>query len=249
MPPLGIIVGFFDRRDHDPSYHHNPRRASMTDLVALKAANATRWAQAKLLKPGSFNAVAKHLVDPSAKARYRAVEAKTGVPWFVVAVIHEREADQKWDTHLGQGDPLNEVTRHVPIGEPAFATWEGGAIDALVRCAPCAARNKDWSVGGALTLLEGYNGFGYFNGPVTTKNGVVIARYPVATFAVHLGWYRPIQVRQVSPRSRIRSQRRRPATRLRRPSDGDDGAGPHHYVYGSGAANHCLQLHPAHYLN
>jgi hypothetical protein len=43
----------------------------MTDLVALKAANEKRWAQAKLLKPGSFNAVAKHLVDPSAKARPR----------------------------------------------------------------------------------------------------------------------------------------------------------------------------------
>jgi lysozyme family protein len=73
----------------------------MTDLVALKAANEKRWAAAKLLKPGSFNAVAKHLVDPSAKARYRAVSAKTGVPWAFIAVAHEREASQNWNTQLG----------------------------------------------------------------------------------------------------------------------------------------------------
>ena len=29
-------------------------------------------------------------------------------------------------------------------------------------CPPYAARNKDWSPGGTLTLLEQYNGLGYF---------------------------------------------------------------------------------------
>jgi hypothetical protein len=48
----------------------------MTDLTALKAANAKRWAQAKLLKPGSFNAVAKHLVDPSANCQCLLLFAK-----------------------------------------------------------------------------------------------------------------------------------------------------------------------------
>jgi lysozyme family protein len=35
--------------------------------------------------------VAVRLAAPAAKARYHAVEAATGVPWFVVAVFHERE--------------------------------------------------------------------------------------------------------------------------------------------------------------
>jgi hypothetical protein len=31
----------------------------------------------------------------------------------------------------------------------------------LLNCAPYAARNKDWSIGGTLTKLEEYNGLGY----------------------------------------------------------------------------------------
>jgi len=43
---------------------------------------------------------------------------------------------------------------HVPAGRGPFASWEEAAIDALVDCAPHLARNKDWSIGGALTELE-----------------------------------------------------------------------------------------------
>lgn len=50
---------------------------------------------------------------------------------------------------------------HVPAGRGPFRSWEECAIDALVNCAPHAARNKDWSIGGALTKLEQYNGLGY----------------------------------------------------------------------------------------
>ena len=131
----------------------------MTDLVTLKAANAARWAKAKTTR--DFSSVAKRLAAPSAKARYQAVSAKTGVPWFFIAVAHEREASQNWNTQLGQGDPLGSVSVHVPKGRGPFKTWEDGAYDALVNCAPFAARNKDWSVGGTLTMLEQYNGLGY----------------------------------------------------------------------------------------
>lgn len=133
----------------------------MTDLVALKAANANRWANAKLTR--NFTAVAKRLVAPEAKTRYQAVSARTGVPWFFIAVAHEREASQNWNTQLGQGDPLGSVSVHVPKGRGPFKTWEDGAYDALVNCAPFAARNKDWSVGGTLTVLEQYNGLAYAN--------------------------------------------------------------------------------------
>ncbi|GKQ52882.1 hypothetical protein [Bradyrhizobium sp. Ce-3] len=131
----------------------------MADIVSLQAANAGRWAKAKLTR--SFAGVAARLVDPAAKARYQAVSAKTGVPWFFIAVAHEREASQNWDTQLGQGDPLGSVSVHVPKGRGPFKTWEDGAYDALVNCAPFAARNQDWSVGGMLTMLEQYNGLGY----------------------------------------------------------------------------------------
>ena len=133
----------------------------MTDLAALKQANERRWQNAKLTR--AFASVAKYLVKPDAKARYQAVERYTKVPWFIIAVIHERECAQDWTGSLAQGDPWNKVSVHVPKGRGPFGSWEAAAIDALKNCEPYAARNTDWSPGGALTLLEQYNGLGYAN--------------------------------------------------------------------------------------
>jgi lysozyme family protein len=131
----------------------------MTDIAALKAANARRWANARLAR--SFAAVAKRLVSPDARSRYQTVSAKTGVPWPFVAVIHERECSQDWTGSLAQGDPWDRVSVHIPAGRGPFKSWEEAAIDALDNCAPYASRNKDWSIGGLLTKLEEYNGLGY----------------------------------------------------------------------------------------
>lgn len=131
----------------------------MTDLNALKAANEKRWANAKTTR--KFTSAARHLVAHGAKARYRAVAAKTAVPWAFIAVTHERECSQDWTRSLAQGDPWNQVSVHVPVGRGPFKSWEDAAVDALVNCSPYAARNKDWSIGGTLTMLERYNGLGY----------------------------------------------------------------------------------------
>lgn len=130
------------------------------DIGALKTKNAQRWASAKITGHW-FGAIANALIVPSAKARYKAVEARTGVPWYVIAVIHEREASQNWNTQLAQGDPLHQVSTHIPKGTGPFDTWEDGAYDALVNQLPYAANNRDWSPAGVLTLLEEYNGLGY----------------------------------------------------------------------------------------
>jgi len=131
----------------------------MVDLNALSAANATRWANAKIIRKVSASAIGASLYK--AKARYQAVEAKTGVPWPIVAVIHERESSQDWKASLAQGDPWNRISVHVPAGRGPFGSWEAAAIDALVKCPPFLARHKDWSIAGALTALETYNGIGY----------------------------------------------------------------------------------------
>ncbi|MGC2776891.1 MAG: hypothetical protein WA418_14790 [Bradyrhizobium sp.] len=119
--------------------------------------NARRWERAKLTR--SFDAAAGCLV--AAKAHYQVVEATTGVPWAIIAVIHERESSQNWSRSLAQGDPWDKPSVHVPAGRGPFESWEDAAVDALVNCAPHAARWRDWSIGGALTLLEQYNGLGY----------------------------------------------------------------------------------------
>lgn len=131
----------------------------MVDLNALSQANARRWANAKLTRKTEAANIAVLLFK--AKARYQAVEAKTGVPWFIIAVIHERESSQDWRGSLAQGDPWNRVSVHAPAGRGPFNSWEEAAIDALASCPPFLARRKDWSLGAALTSLETYNGTGY----------------------------------------------------------------------------------------
>src|SRR3954467_5552483 len=116
----------------------------MTDIAALKTANALRWQRAKFTR--SFASVAKHLVDPIAKERYQAVSKQTGVPWPFIAVAHERESSQDWTASLAQGDPWNQVSKPVPAGRGPFKSWEEAAVDALVNCAPHAAENTDWSI-------------------------------------------------------------------------------------------------------
>jgi len=133
----------------------------MTDFDVLTRANLQRWDQARLTRKTLTDKVAQSLV--AAKKRYQAVDAKTGVPWAVIAVIHERESSQNWGRSLAQGDPWNRVSVHVPAGRGPFNSWEEAAIDALVNCHPHLARRKDWSLAGVLIGLELYNGLGYAN--------------------------------------------------------------------------------------
>jgi lysozyme family protein len=160
----------------------------MTDIAALKAKNAARWA-AMHLKPerlAAFDATARRLCAPDAKARYQGVTDRlaelvgkdprvlVAVPWWFTAVVSEREygGPPRWDKQLGQGDPLHEVSRNDPAGRgpfldhpgdttPGHDAWTRGCLDALIDCGPYAARWTDWSVGGVMTLFEEYNGLGY----------------------------------------------------------------------------------------
>lgn len=137
----------------------------MVDLHALTLANGQRWKNAHVLAHAAplARVVANKL--EAAKSRYQAVEASTGVPWAIVAVIHERESSQSWRASLAQGDPWDRASIHVPKGRGPFPSWEAAAIDALQVCPPHAARWTDWTIGGSLCVLEQYNGLGYANGP------------------------------------------------------------------------------------
>lgn len=130
----------------------------------LIAANATRWKNAGYhtgaLATGIL--VGKRLTAPAAKAVYVEL-SQTGVPWYAIAVIHEREASQSWAASLAQGDPWNKISVNEPKGRGPFSSFVAAAHDALVNCAPYASRWKDWTAGGLLSLLEMYNGEGYEN--------------------------------------------------------------------------------------
>lgn len=133
----------------------------MPDFSSLIGKNARRWSSMKIVRDAEFDRVASRLAASGAKSRYKDIEAATGVPWPIIAVIHEREASQNFLANLAQGDPYDSVSTHVPKGRGPFPSFKAAAIDALTSCAPYAAKWKDWSIGGALTLLEQYNGIGY----------------------------------------------------------------------------------------
>jgi len=135
----------------------------MVNIANLIVRNEHRWDSMHIRsnRIAGLDAVAKRLVAPGAKAQYQAVEKRTNVPWFVIAVIHERECSQNWMGNQAQGDHWNRVSVHVPAGRGPFKSWEEAAVDALVNCAPRAARWHDWTPGGAMTILEEYNGLGY----------------------------------------------------------------------------------------
>jgi len=97
------------------------------------------------------------------RARYEAVGTPMGIPWHVIAVIHNMESSLNFTRHLHNGDPLTARTVQVPAnrpraGNPPF-TWEESAADALAMRGLGAG--TDWSLSGTLYQLEAHNGFGY----------------------------------------------------------------------------------------
>ena len=97
------------------------------------------------------------------KAAYQEIEAATGVPWAMVAVIHRREGDGDYGTYLGNGQPLDKITTLVPRGRGPFQTFAAGAVDALRLDGLTSV--KDWRLEKQLYWLTGFNGWGYWPKP------------------------------------------------------------------------------------
>ncbi len=150
----------------------------MLDIATLEAANTARWhaMHIRASRIAGFDATARRLCETRAKLRYqRIAQTVWGKPerWWFVALVHEREAGgpPHWDRQLAQGDPLDKISRHDPVGRGPFLNhaddlpgqdaFYRGALDALLDCPPYAGKWSAWSIGGALTLLEDYNGLGY----------------------------------------------------------------------------------------
>ena len=124
--------------------------------------NLDRWNAAKFTRSSQINAQVKKIL--ANRTRYEYVEKLTGVPWDVIAVIHVRESSANFAGVLHNGEHIigtGKKTKLVPKGRGPFSTWEEAAVDALMNCAPYLGKNKDWSLGNTLDLLEKYNGLGY----------------------------------------------------------------------------------------
>lgn len=129
----------------------------------LKQANKQRWENVRIpADKGPAFALAANRIKAN-KAIYEEIQKETGVPWWFIGMVHYRESNLNMSTNIANGQPFNKKTTIVPKGRGPFNSFKEAAIDALTNCAPYAAKNKDWSAAGALTLFEEYNGLGYAN--------------------------------------------------------------------------------------
>ena len=106
------------------------------------------------------------------KDRYTPLEIATGIPWYFIGLLHMRESNFNFNTHLHNGDPLNENgrfkrTTHVPKGRP-FSSPQDGVTYSFEESALDALKYefsgvKSWDITSIAFLQETYNGFGYRN--------------------------------------------------------------------------------------
>lgn len=128
---------------------------------------AQRWDAMHLMEPDPHDPrpskvtvlkAARRLL--SNKARYQKIEEMTGVPWYMVAALHERESGANFDKQLAQGWSLKSKSQWIPRTGP-FKTFEDSAFSALVTE---KGFNKivDWRLEKILYYSERYNGWGYY---------------------------------------------------------------------------------------
>lgn len=98
----------------------------------------------------------------SFKPLYDPVSAATRVPFYVVGAIDDREEDFNHKDFLGNGDPWNKKSVHVPAGRGPFKSWSDGAIDAInLGGWDVLPSGGHWDIVTALIKCEAYNGEGY----------------------------------------------------------------------------------------
>lgn len=122
---------------------------------------ADQWNRMRInsSRAGEFEKLAQSAFNH--RQQYLVIEENTGVPWAMIACLHRRESDADFNTYLGNGDPLNRKTAHVPKGRGPFNSFEEGAIDALKF--DHLASVKDWRLEKVLYYCELFNGAGYAN--------------------------------------------------------------------------------------
>lgn len=97
----------------------------MATFASLKGEYERLLATVKVTRVAAAKAAADQVFKNG--NRYIAAGAATGVPWPFIGVLDQRESDCNPTRGLGQGDPWNKVSTHVPKGKGPFASWVDAA--------------------------------------------------------------------------------------------------------------------------
>jgi lysozyme family protein len=117
-----------------------PGGCSKTDLISLdpEYINSEHWEKYEKMEMAPSSRVQRNLDhaipricnNKEAKVKWKKVEESTGIPWWIVASIHYREANLDFNRYLHNGDVLCTPTTHVPIGKN-YCNWDEAAVDAV----------------------------------------------------------------------------------------------------------------------
>ena len=119
-----------------------------------------RYSSMKLLRGREARDAARRLSN--SRSRYEAVSHETGVPWEVIAALHNRESGGDFRGVLHNGEHIigtGRKTKLVPSGRGPFKTWEEAAIDALR--IKRLHQVRVWDIPRILYTFESFNGWGY----------------------------------------------------------------------------------------
>lgn len=137
----------------------------MHDFDDLKPEYTALWSSMTIRPERKSDTLAMARKIASLRARYDTVSKATGVPWYVVGIIHAMECGLNFSQHLHNGNSLERPTVDVPAGRPnktgAPFEWTASAIDALTMPGKEFNKITDWSIERIAYCLELYNGFGY----------------------------------------------------------------------------------------
>lgn len=139
-----------------------------------RAEYATLWSDCEIRpeRQKTVEVTARRII--ANRPRYERVSQRTGVPWFMIGIIHQMECNLGFHKHLHNGNPMYDKngrpirTTDESANRPAVwpapkgeDPWEWSAIDALTMPGKQFDRIKDWSIERICYCLELYNGFGY----------------------------------------------------------------------------------------
>jgi len=114
-------------------------------------------------KTPSVDAIVKKIL--SERHQYEAVEKETGVPWYVIATIHNMEASLDFRKQLHNGQFWNQRTTWVPKGLGPWGSWHEAAVDAMTTLKKDLQRVfgdfEVLQISMVCYAFESHNGWGY----------------------------------------------------------------------------------------
>lgn len=130
-------------------------------FAALEPEYANLLARMHITRQSEATIIAGKLLQFVKEGKYAEVADKLGIPQLFIATSFEREAASNFRLSPAQGDPWNEVSRHVPKGLGPYQSWSTSALAAytLERLDKIGRENWTWT----RLCYEGelFNGFGY----------------------------------------------------------------------------------------